>query len=271
MSKDIQEVYPLKKANSIMNERVVIGILTLVIIALLVYSAIAIRRVSIIGQELSATQDVIYEILLMQDASDIVINNIQEHVESQEELKPETPTCPIHNRVISRIFDVAPERLRLVFDEDVKIGAPEDFVMLLDNRILISGQWFCAVTEVTYTIEAIFMFWLRDDEISLELLSYSPFGWAGWQDPWESPNQHSWVRYHALETVPVRFYAMGGDWDEVWYNIEYLNGQTFAEELAYHALQHLNRRIVDAWFVGRILYVNLHHSESNNGVKVQEY
>ena len=54
---------------------------------------------------------------------------------------------------------------------------------------------------------------------------------------------------------------MGGDWDETGCVVEYLDGETFSEELAYFALKYLGRRIVNAWFVGRVLYVNLHHSE----------
>lgn len=180
----------------------------------------------------------------------------------EAELQATEIAAPLHYRVIERVLEVAPESLRYVFDEDVELNEPGDFVILPRNRILISGQWFCMRTGMTYTIEAIFSFWQHYGEIQMRLLSYSPYGWGdGWRSPWGSPNRHSWVRYHELESVPVRFYRMDANSFEAWYNVEYLNGETFSEELAYHTLRHLNRRIVDAWFVGRILYVNLHHSE----------
>jgi len=275
----------LKKTGYFNIERVVIGVLILVIAILVAYSAIALRRSYILGQELSAAEAFIHEMQLEHEAlrAETYDEFIDEYIDESlvesygelfgesleesldepfEEPHAEAPADSIYYLVIQSVLDIAPERLRQVFDEEVELNAAEGFVMLPDNRILISGQWFCAFTEMPFTIEAIFMFWLQDDEVSLSLLSYSPFGWANWRDPWESPNSHSWVRYHVLETVPVRFYGMGGDWDDIWYSVEYLNGESFAEELAYHALKHLNRIIIDAWFVGRILYVNLHHAES---------
>jgi len=209
-------------------------------------------------QELTNAQAFVQEMLL---AYEVLENETIKCHDVQETSPTENETEAIRYHVIRHILDEAPQILRWFFDEDVTLNEPEEFVMLPNNRILISGQWVCFYHERTYTIEAIFSFWIRNDELRLNLLSYSPFGWADWISPWESHNQHAWVRHHELETVPVRFYWMGGDRDEVGYNIEYLTGETFSEELAYHAQNHLNRRIVDAWFVGRILYVNLHHSE----------
>jgi len=229
----------LKEKNHFKIEHIVIGILSLIIAALIVSNVVFTQRKYMLEQELTAAQQLIHEMLL----------------------EAEEPTDPIHYRVIQHILDVAPERLRRVFDENVELNEPESFVILPNDRIWVSGQWVCHHFGMTYTIEAIFSFWVQNNEIWLELLSYSPFGYRRWRDPYESPNSHSWVRYHELEIVPVRFYGMGGEWHEVWYDVEYLSGAAFSEELAYHALKRLNRRIVDAWFVGRILYVNLHHSE----------
>ena len=94
-----------------------------------------------------------------------------------------------------------------------------------------------------------------NDEVPLNPLSYAAV------DLYEPSDHHHWVRYHELETVPVRFYGMDGDWDDVWYHVEYLNGETFSEALAYHTLKHLNRNIVDAWFADQTLYIDLHYSE----------
>ena len=82
----------------------------------------------------------------------------------------------------------------------------------------------------------------------------------------QSPNQWNWRREHALETVPVRFYDRYWDWGGpgqhyIEYTTEYLNGENFAQELAYFTQLHLDRQIIDAWFVGRVLYVNLHFNE----------
>ena len=246
-------------------EHAAIGVLTLIIIILIAYFALLARRNSFIVQEINDGQEFIHELLLTNEVLKAETQNLLwEMEELQAEmagLQAEEPIDPMHYRVIQQILAVAPEMLRQVFDEEVELNPPEDFIMLPNNHIMVSGQWFCTYNEMPITLYAIFGYWLWQDEIRLDLLSYSPF-WIGyWRSPWESPNNHSWVRYHALETVPVRFYWMGGDGDEFGYNVEYLDGETFPEQLAYYALKHLNRRIVDAWFVGTILYVNLHHSE----------
>jgi len=251
-------VYTLKEEKHIIVKHIVIGAFTLIIVILIVYSTISVRRSNVIRQELTAAQEALHEMQFTHDMQRLDILGLLKEI---EELQAGEPIDPVHYRAMQYILDVTPERLRCVFDEDVELNASEDFVMLPNNRILISGEWVCPHFETTYTLEAIFRFWVQDDEISLSLLSYSPFGWADWRDPWESPNRHSWVRHHALETVPIRFYEMGANWGDFWYNVEYLNGETFSDELAYQALQHLNRIIIDAWFVGRILYVNLHRSE----------
>ena len=248
----------MNEARRFKGEHIAIGILAVIIVILVAYFVLIASRNTFIVQEINAGQEFIHELLLANDILEADARLLREEIEM---LQAKEPIDPIHYRVIQQILDVAPERLRQVFDEEVELSAPEDFIMLPDRRILIRGQWFCAYTEMPYTLEAIFSYWLWEDEIRLSLLGYSPFGWVGWRYPWESPNNHSWVRQHTLEMVPVRFYWMGGDWDEVGYNVEYLNGENFPEELAYYAFKHLNRIIVDAWFVDTILYVNLHHSE----------
>ena len=235
-----------------MIKHIVIGILAIVVVLLIVVSVNLEHRRDILEQELTIALEYIHELLILQEPLE------QEPLEAEIQEMPEND---IHYRVIRLILDYAPKRLREVFDQDIKLDEPDDFVLLPRNRILISGEWFCVHTDMTYTVEAIFNFRLRYDEIRLSLLCYDPFGRGEWRNPWDSPNKHRWVRYHELETVPMRFYSMGSDWGEIDYIVEYLNGDTFSEKLAYYSLKHLNRRIVDAWFVGRILYVNLHHSE----------
>ena len=239
----------MKEAKRFKIEHIAIGIMALIIAALIVHSAMLARQNHSLEQELAAMQESIHEMLIVQASL-------------EKEPQATEIAAPLHYRVIEHVLEIAPERLRDVFDEDVELNEPGDFVILPRNRILISGQWFCIRTGMTYTIEAIFSFRQHYGEIQMSLLSYSPFGWGGgWRNPWGSPNRNSWVRYHELESVPVRFYSMDANSFEAWYSVEYLNGETFSEELTYHTLSHLNRRIVDAWFVGRILYVNLHHSE----------
>jgi len=247
----------------------IFGVLIFIIAALIFFCAMYMLRVHRLRQWYTDAQEYINE---QQHTNDIIRAKLQQVSETlkseiakmQEKLhylQIEAPIDPTHDLILQRILDIAPERLAYVFNENIELNPPEYFVFLPNNRILISGEWFCTHFEIHHTIEAIFGFWLWNDEINLELRSYAPFGWDGWRDPWHSPNSHSWVRHHTLETVPVRFYGMGGDWDEIWYNVEDLNGENFAEELAHYAFQRLNRRIVDAWFVGTILYVNLHHNE----------
>ncbi|MCL2573285.1 MAG: GerMN domain-containing protein [Defluviitaleaceae bacterium] len=255
----------LKTVKSFRIELIVIGVLALIIVALVISLAVLARRNNTLSQELNITREYIYEMLLaytaLEDENQNIRNELRELQNEFEELWAEHLPDPMHYRAIQHILDIAPERLRYVFDEDVTLNDPEDFVTLPNNRILISGQWVDAHFETTHTLEAIFGYHEQNDDIWISLRSYSPFGWDDWRYPWESPNQHSWVRYHELDVVPVRFYGMGGNWDDTWYNVEYLNGENFLEELAYHALSHLNRLIIDAWFVDSILYVNLHHSE----------
>lgn len=171
---------------------------------------------------------------------------------------------PEHERVIEYVLRLAPERLREVFDEDVTLNPPEEFVFLPRNRILVSGQWYCSVYEIDVTLDAIFSYSLWDDRLSVSLRSYAPFGRDDWEwgEPWYSPNRHWWDREHSLEIVPVRFYDMCPNTFETTYITEYLSGEAFAGEFAYFAYKHLNRIIADAWFVDTILYVNLHRNES---------
>ena len=238
----------MKESKGLKFEHIVIAILTVVIAVLILMSISFGRRNYVIAREFILMQDLIYGLFA------------QEPLEAEIQ---EDPTDDIRYYVIQRILDEAPEKLRQVFDEDMELNTLEDFVMLPRNRILISGQWFCSHTQMPHTIEAIFGFRLWNDVLWLDLLSYSPFGWNDWRDPWGSPNRHSWARHHELETVPVRFYEVCSNFEEIWYVVEYLDGEMFSDKLAYYTLKHLNRRITDAWFSsrGRILYVNLHHSE----------
>ncbi|MCL2753123.1 MAG: hypothetical protein FWE44_03130, partial [Defluviitaleaceae bacterium] len=197
---------------------ITIGVLSIIIAALIVFCAIFIRQNNVLRQNLVNSQENVSQLMLL-----------HETLEAEE-------FDDMHYRAIQRVLEEAPNRLRQVFDEAVELNSPEGFVMLPKNRILVSGHWHCAHTDTIYTMEAIFSFWLWNDEISIDLLSYSPFGWAGWRDPWQPDNSHWAPRHHPLETVPVRFYSMGGDWDDIWYNVEYLNGENFAEELAYFAM-----------------------------------
>ena len=236
----------------------VFGILVFIAAVLIIACAIYMRRVHIISQSYANMQEHFYEI---SHANEVLKAEIVEIQEELINLQTEATADPLYYQAIQQILDTAPEKLAYVLSENVQLNPPETFVILPNNRILINGQWFCTHCETYHTIEAIFSFWIWNDEIQLGLRSYSPFGRGTWRDPWQSPNEHSWVRYHAMDIVPVRFYSMGGDRDEVWYNVKYLSGENFSEELVMYALQYLNRRITDAWFVGTILYVNLHHNE----------
>jgi len=257
------EVSDLEQTKRFKVEHIIIGILSLVVVALIVFYAMVVQRNSVLGQELNTAHEVIHRVLLVHEALEDELEALRAATEEPQskEPQPDEPTAAICHRVIEHILDIAPGRIRELFNEDVAFNPPEEFILLPNNRILINGQWVCSHSEMIYTLEAIFSFWEWNNEIWVELLSYSPFGWGDWRTPWESPNIHSWVRYHELETVPVRFHWMGGDWDDVGYDVRYLNGENFTEELVYHAQKYLNRIITDAWFVGRILYVNLHHSE----------
>jgi len=253
----------LKEAKYFKIEHIVIVVLSLIIAAVITHSAMFVRQNYMLRQELDEVQESFHDMLLVQASLDA---EIQEGKIQKDELQAELEAMKLvdltHYRVLQHISDVAPEILWYFFDEDVELNDPDEFVMLPNNRILISGQWFCEYHEMMHAIEAIFWYRIRNDEIWLDLLVYSPFEWASWRDPWESYfHRYSWVRTHELETVPVRFHWIDGDGVTTGYNTEYISGENFTEELAYHALQHLNRIIIDAWFVGRILYVNLHHSE----------
>jgi len=167
-------------------------------------------------------------------------------------------------------YENAAAILREIVGEDVIISPMEDFVVLPNWRIWVSGEWETGVAAFTRpaTIEAIFSYWGTDRGIQLEM--YTPFGYAG---TWR-PYLQTWQDYglwrrsheHALMSVPVRFYNVywSAESEETMrYTMEYLDGENFSEELARYAEKHLNRRITDAWFTrnGRILYVNLHTLE----------
>ena len=233
---------------------VIVTLIVIIVLLAVAYMQFG-RRFNLLAQEYTAAQEIINEMLIA--AYEPPGEDIQAE---PDDVSEEDPADDIYSHVFQHILDVAPERLREFFDEDVNFDSPENFVMLSNDRVLISGQWVCSRTEIHYTLEAIFGFWFWNDETNVYILSYAPFGWD-WRSPWWSPNRHSWVRHHELETVPIRFYWVGGDWPENGYDVAYLNGENFAEELAYFTLQYLGRRIVDAWFVDRILYVNLHHRE----------
>ena len=132
-------------------KHIVIGILAIVVVLLIVVSANLEHRRDILEQELTIALELIHELLILQEPLE---------AETQE-----MPASDVHYRVIQLISDYAPERLREVFDQDIKLDEPDDFVLLPRNRILISGEWFCVHTDMTYTVEAIFNFWLRYDEI----------------------------------------------------------------------------------------------------------
>ncbi|MCL1997795.1 MAG: hypothetical protein FWG65_03415 [Turicibacter sp.] len=165
-------------------------------------------------------------------------------------------------------YENAAAILREIVGEDVIISPMEDFVVLPDWRIWVSGEWETGVAAFTRpaTIEAIFSYW---GDRGLQLETYTPFGYAGTWRPYLQTWQNFglWRRSHehALESVPVRFYSLfwGDVGEEMRYTTEYLDGESFSERLAQYAEKHLNRRIIDAWFTqnGRVLYVNLHTLE----------
>jgi len=229
------------------------------ILALIVHFAINVRRISILERELAIALELTHEMSLVHTDLEAETQILRKDL---EELQAEELYDPIYYRAIQLILDRAPEMLGNVFNEDVELNAPEDFIMLPSNRILIRGQWFCTHDERSHTVEAIFRFTLGNDHMSLSLLNYSQYGQV-LKIPADPGRSSLLVRHHELETVPVRFYEMGGEERGVYlhYDVEYLNGETFSEELAYYTLKHLNRRIIDLWFRDRIMYVNLHHRE----------
>jgi len=258
---------------------ILVGIIFSMIAALAVCCIMLVRRNRGLGQELAATQGHLYEVLLAttmptteltQHPHNVLEEEPQEEVQEEPKEKFEEPhedvevfIDPLHYRVVQHVLDVAPEMLWEIFNKDVELNEPESFIMLPNDRILISGQWFCTHFGITRTLDAIFQFSISwNDAIRLNLLNYSPFGWdTDWRTFRESSNRYSWVRYHELETVSVRFYGVDDLLNVTGYRVEYLSGEIFSEQLIYYTLQHLNRIIVDTWFVGRILYVNLHHNE----------
>jgi len=66
---------------------------------------------------------------------------------------------------------------------------------------------------------------------------------------------------HALDSVPMRFYQYDWDSDNFFYEIEYLDGANFAEELAHFAQEFWGRQVQNAWFEGRIMYVDVSISD----------
>ena len=63
-SKQFKEVNNLKKAKQFKTERIIIVILTLIVVALIVYFAMLAQRNSMLGQELAAMQEYVYEVVL---------------------------------------------------------------------------------------------------------------------------------------------------------------------------------------------------------------
>jgi len=242
--------------------------LCVVAFGLLVSSTLLVWRNGAVRRELDAAQTLLAEIAL---AEHIAQGNAP--LSDEWEQGAQEPTEPILDAIVEQLLTDAPDILARIFGEEVVMGDAELFIRLPNNRIIVYGQWHCDYFDETHTIEAIFQYRFRDwaEAWYFELLNYSPYfpwgdvvfplGWFEGSPIWESPYSFDFLRTHALDQVPMRFYSNGGDWDDFWYLEVELDGVDFANELARYALLHLNRHIIDAWMVGRVLYVNLHRSE----------
>ena len=196
--------------------------------------------------ELAAAHEFVYELQLIEEEYEIE--------EYEYEIEP-------YSHIVQHILEHAPAIVRELTGEDVELGSPEDFVMLLNNRILVNVTRYIGYHFGFESSEVVFRFWeLEGGELQLELVSHGFGGW--WLAGGESPNQWSWVRTHELELVPIRFYSPFTEWfQETEYTTEYIDGANFVEGLVYYAQMHLDRRVMDAWFAGRVLYINLHFDE----------
>ena len=94
-----KEVNKLKEANGLKIEHIIIGMLTLVIMALIVHHAMLVRQNHLLRQELAATQESIYEMRFVQASL-------------EEELQAKGIAAPLHYSVIEHVLEIAPERLR---------------------------------------------------------------------------------------------------------------------------------------------------------------
>ena len=162
-------------------EHIVITTLAVVIVVLIAAFINFGRRSNIIAHDLTVAHELIGEMMLENMVLEIAYELLSARL--QEERPDEDATNDFHYRLIRRILDEAPARLREVFDEDVILDEPENFVFLPRDRILISGRWVCTRTDTPHTMDAIFYFWQIDDDIRISLLSYSPYGWGDWRDP----------------------------------------------------------------------------------------
>ena len=236
-------------------------LILLVLLAVLVVGLVYRREqewvVSGIAGELAAALDTISELSYKRD---MLENQLQIILEP-----PLTQQNEQQVRMFEHILEYAPDVLGELIGSDVELNSPDSFILLGNNRVLVSGRVMLEDFPYQY-IEAIFGFWLGN-QISMRLYMFS-YGFIGdWFIPAvQSPNQWNWRREHPLETVAVRFYDRYWDWGGLRqhyleYTTEYLNGENFAQEIAYFTRLHLDRHIIDAWFVGRVLYINLHFNE----------
>ena len=105
-------MYTLKEEKHIIVKHIVIGAFALIIVILIVYSTISVRRSNVIRQELTAAQEAIYEMQFTHDMQRLDMLRLLKEI---EELRAGEPIDPVHYHVIQHILDVAPERLQWVF------------------------------------------------------------------------------------------------------------------------------------------------------------
>ena len=158
--------------------------------------------------------------------------------------------------------------VEVIFDDPESI----DFGLIDRGYVWAQGRWESDVdiprnSPHPETVDTLFRYFVsQDGGISWFLQTYG-FG-RGWGAG--NPNHRSWGagiqrRYLEMDVVLVRFYnfyTIDG-WDENYgYVEEQISGQYFVEEMIESINRNLGRHVVDMWFVGSRLYVNLHPEEN---------